>query len=540
LVGAVSVAVLALTGLAPASGAFAAASPAATPDSSGASSGNSNQGPATPGKAVCTLGSTGPTQISGMVATSQGLFAIQAVNATPIVLYVINQQNCSVTTHSWFNLKSLDPQDLAVGSDGSFWVADTGDGTGDPKGQNLGRPVVAFEKLTLGNPTATIYRVNYASGDNPDFEALLLNKDDTPVLIASVNGQAGVYKPNKALVAGAAAGSPDLPTLTKVGTFTPVATGTANPKSTAGNATVTGANKSADGTKFVIRTYSDAYEYTMGADGDATTAIANGTPAITPLPNEPNGKAICFSADGSSFLTLSLGAKSPLLSYTPFVPPPPASAAPSAAPSTDTGSSSGGLLSKLTGSKMTRIVAAVGAVGLVLAIAGIVGIRRARRRRDDDYDDDYDDEYDDEPRGRRGRGRGRARDDDYDDDYGGGGGYGGDAYGGGGSGGGGYDAGYGQQAAGYGQQAAGYGQQAAGYGQAGGYGGDQYGQAGGYGGDQYGQAGGYGGDQYGQAGGYGGDQYGQAGGYGQAGYGQAGYSGYEEEFDPLHDPRGRR
>ena len=68
---------------------------------------------------------------------------------------------------------------------------------------------------------------------------------------------------------------------------------------------MTGAAKSPDGKKVVIRTASDAYEFEVGEDGDIAKAIVEGTPVVTPLPNEPAGGAIAYSLDGTKFLTLS-------------------------------------------------------------------------------------------------------------------------------------------------------------------------------------------------------------------------------------------
>jgi hypothetical protein len=59
----------------------------------------------------------------------------------------------------------------------------------------------------------------------------------------------------------------------------------------------------------------------VGADGDIVKAITGGTPVITPLPNEENGQAITYSADGKLFLTLSSVDKPVLRSYQPYVRP---------------------------------------------------------------------------------------------------------------------------------------------------------------------------------------------------------------------------
>ena len=241
-------------------------------------------------------------------------------------------------------------------------------------------------------------------------KGFVLDGDDTPIIFAVVDGQPGaaMYKPAAALVPGATS---NLPALAKVGDFTPVS---ADSTVAGGPTIVTGAAKSADGKKVVVRTAGYAYEYDV-PDGKVVDAITKSKPRVTQLPNEPDGEAIAYTADGTKFLTL--GAKptgatenAKLLSYTPFVPAADtAPADPGGGQKADSGGGGlSGFIHSLTLNQLTRIVAAVGVVGLVLAIAGIVGIRRARRRRreeEEEYDDDY---YDDRPRRRGGR-PGRVR-----------------------------------------------------------------------------------------------------------------------------------
>jgi hypothetical protein len=565
--------------LAPATAALAAPTPTPTAGASGgASAEDKNKGPATPGEAVCTTPSGALNEVSGMVATSKALYVVQGGNVvqpSTVKIYTVNASNCKVTSKT-YSTDPVDPEDLAVDSKGNLWVADIGDNSGG----SPSRLRVAFEKVSPNGTSATVYRVVYPNNGKFDAGAMLLDKDDVPIILTRSGGKAGIYRPTKALVPNS---TTNLTPLEKVGDFVPQKTGTSNPLGVVGSALVTGAAKSPDGKKVVIRTRSDAYEFTVGDDGDIVKAITSTDPVVTPLPDEPQGEAITYSADGSKFLTLSAKSadsnESPkLLSYTPFVP---VTDNPNATgdPGENLPAQPGGgqnWLDQLTFSELTRIVAAVGVVGLVLAIAGIVGIRRARRRRreEDEYDD-YDDDYDDAPR-RRGRGRdddrGYAPRDPQYAEYG----QYGDGYGGGYSSGGGYGA-SGYAESGYGSNgyaAAGYGHaQAAeptGNGYAGAYGGQQpgypsqgYGDAassyGQYGADQYAaqqpqqqpqqpqpqqQYAGY--DPYGQpqyGGQYGGDQNYGTGGYGAQGYAGQQYGGdgygYEEDFDPLHDPRRR-
>jgi hypothetical protein len=479
--------------------------------------GDTTQGgapPQTPGTAICTLSDTRLATISGLAATADGYLAVDNGTTSPTSVRIYHlDTKCKVTSTDIRSKDPRDPTDLAVGSDGATYVADFGDAEGN-------RPTIAMFKVGLG-ADITIFRMSYPDG-NKDGRAMLLDHNNMPIVLTLEPGVSGIYVPKSAL-------KPEIPApgvaLRKVGSFTPERTDTANPKGQVGAGMVTGAAVSPDGTKVVIRTASDAYEWDV-PDGDIVKAITQSQPRRTPLPNEPDGEAITYSADGQFFLTASAkqGATAgKILRYKPYVP---VAAKPTSTGGPGEDNSGGGTgqswLDRLTFTQLTRIVAAIGVVGLVLAIAGIIGIRRARRRRREEEEyDDYDD-YDAAPPRRRGRG----------DEYGAyGAGY--DQYSGNGYEGGGYPAGasYGpdpyQQGNGYGGYAdpgyadPGYGQQPAGSGYAGAppYGGE-YGGAGQYTGYDPNYGGQYGGG-YDQN--YGG-QYGQQ------------HGGYDE-FDPLQDPR---
>ncbi len=515
-----------------ASAAFA--DPSGTPStgaSSSAGAGATEQlvGPPTPGEAGCAM-PTALDQVTGMAATQAGLAVIEGHTDDPSqVKITMLDAACKPTVKTWTGaVNPVDPQDLAVGSDGSFWICDCGD-TALGAGDTPSRARIAIEKAPAGGGAASIYRYTYPSGPL-NAQAMVLTAADLPIIFAQeAGGKTGIYAPAKLAPVNNDAQGEEEP-LARVGEFTPMKTGTANPKGPVGEAIVTGAAKSTDGKLVVVRTFSDAYEYAV-ADGDVVAAITTTKPNVTPLPGEPQGEAISYTADGTKFVTLSVMADNAtttptLLTYARYIAPvvtdepvPPGDAGPP---------EEGGFLSKLNFNELTRIIAAVGVVGLVLAIAGIIGIRRARRRRreEDDYDD-YDD-YDDEPRSRRGRGRDRGysglREPTYSAGYDDQGGYGG--------------AGSNYGAGGYNGYGAGGGYADAGYGQASGagYAGQQ--DFGAYGGQQQGYAGDYGGQQQGYAGDYGGQQPGYGDYGGQQGYGGGGY-GYEEDFDPMQDPHRR-
>ncbi len=58
---------------------------------------------------------------------------------------------------------------------------------------------------------------------------------------------------------------------------------------------ITGAAVSPDRSRVVLRTYAEAYEWDV-TDGDVVKAITSGVPRVTPLPDEPQGEAIAYTA----------------------------------------------------------------------------------------------------------------------------------------------------------------------------------------------------------------------------------------------------
>src|SRR5262249_6753932 len=135
-----------------------------------------------------------------------------------------------------------------------------------------------------------IYRLTYpGANEHHDAEALLLDGDDNPIIITKDGTTANIFTPTKALVPDSQTGVP----LKKVGFFKLSKTDTEGGPLPAGiGEAITGAAKSPDGKKVVLRSYTDAFEFTVGDDGDIVKAITSTDPVITRLPNEPQGEGI--------------------------------------------------------------------------------------------------------------------------------------------------------------------------------------------------------------------------------------------------------
>jgi hypothetical protein len=325
------------------------------------------------GEPVCTIEDHQMTELSGLVATSDGYVVINDSNSNgdAIKIFFLDG-SCKRKNVIGYPTKVRDPEDLAIQADGTILAADIGDNLLTPS-----RPNIALWKLPPGGGTnkMTVFRFQYPDGAH-DCEALLLTKDGSPIFVTkAINGPAGVYVPEAALDPSGKA----VP-LKKVGQFQPQRTGTENPMGVNGQNMVTGGANSPDGRKVVLRTYSDAYEWDV-PDGDVVRAITAGKPRITPLPREPFGEAIAYTPDGSEFLTVSdRNEPVKILRYKPATGAPAAAAkVPGAAPPKKAANRS--WLDNLSLRQITYLVAGVGLLGLLFVLIGVVGIRRSRQER---------------------------------------------------------------------------------------------------------------------------------------------------------------
>lgn len=367
----------ALVSWAPAAAA-AASAPSPTPSPTGV------QAPAEPqkGTTVCTISDKNAIELSGLVAAKGFLYGVNdgTTNAALKKVFKFNPSTCATvgTAISYpVNKPPLDPEDLAIGPDGTIWIADIGD-------NELTRKTVALWKI-VNDKIEGPYRMAYPDGKAHDAEALVIDGQGNPVIITKA-----VKEPttqiftlgDQPLDAASTTGVP----LKLAGELTLPKTNTDNPMKVVGRTLVTGAAISPDRTKVVVRTYADAFEYPV-SNGDIAGAF-KGTPKVTPLPLEPWGEAITYSEDGTKFLTVSdTGAlsedqrKSPLLSYVP-------STEVYKAPGTgDTGKipapAEKPWWSSLVSStkRLYLLIGSVGCFGLLLVLFGVLGIARSRKRR---------------------------------------------------------------------------------------------------------------------------------------------------------------
>ncbi|MEH1028948.1 hypothetical protein V6W11_14505 [Micromonospora profundi] len=332
----------------------------------------------TPGKKRCTVTDERLRELSGLVATKSGYIVINdstEIAARKRVFFLDSKCKIAKEPVQYSGAGPFDTEDLALSPDGkTLWIADTGDNI---TAKERRKRVALWSMPVTGAKQPVLHRLSYPEGKPHDAEALLIGDDGKPLIITKVTkGKAEIYTPAAALKTGDTEPVP----MRKAGEIALPATETDNPLNTFGRVAITGAARSPDGTKVVLRTYADAFEYDVSG-GDIVGAVTTGKPRVTPLA-DPFGEAISYSPDGKSFLTVSDGGQFSeddpvdILAYTPST----STAAPLAAAGAAKPAASQSWFDGLSLDEITYLVGAVGLVGLLLVGAGIFGIVRARRR----------------------------------------------------------------------------------------------------------------------------------------------------------------
>jgi hypothetical protein len=235
------------------------------------------------------------TELSGLVDVGDRVLATND-GGDQIAVYALDA-GCQVADVHTVPVDPYDPEDLAVGTDGTVWLADTGD-------NNRTRPTVALHALRPDG-TSALFRLTYPDGAH-DTEALLLAPDGTPYLVTKeVLGASGVYRPSAGLVNGGTVA------LSRVASVNVTLTGTpGGPVGRAGQLMITGGAVARDGRHLALRTYTDAYVWPL-AGSDVPGALA-AEPTRIPLPASPQGEAISFTADSQQLMVASEGSPSDL------------------------------------------------------------------------------------------------------------------------------------------------------------------------------------------------------------------------------------
>src|SRR5262245_29453424 len=154
----------------------ALAAPTPSPSTAAAKAGGPQIGPATPGTAVCTVSNNQLDEITGMVATDKGIYAVEGGDTDDpfaVIIWTIDAASCNATSRN-YGFDPADPQDLALGSDGALWVGDIGDGIGNDNQ----RERVTLERVEIGGGTAVPYRALYPDSGKINSQAMVLQNDN--------------------------------------------------------------------------------------------------------------------------------------------------------------------------------------------------------------------------------------------------------------------------------------------------------------------------------------------------------------------------
>jgi hypothetical protein len=304
--------------------------------------------------------------LSGLIVTRTGFVAISDSNTDKraIRVWFLDRQ-CRFVRSISYPRSAYDPEDAAIGRDGTIYVADIGDNASR-------RTSIGLWRISPGSRAPHLNRYRYPDHAH-DAEALLLAADDTPIFVTKEPGISHLFIPT----------APADPTgrpvaLREVGSFAPIATGTANGLGIVGSLLVTGGANAPDRTSVALRTYSDAYVWNV-PDGDVVKAITTTSPRVVPLPDEPQGESLAFDPTGTHLFTVSDRETSPV--HTPILaydlpgdtrPPTPSPSAAAAHPSSTVAPARGG---------RTSFPYALIAVGVAVLAVTAVASRAARQRR---------------------------------------------------------------------------------------------------------------------------------------------------------------
>jgi hypothetical protein len=253
--------------------------------------------------------------LSGLIVTDQGFDSISDSNPDKSAIRVwLFDKHCRVTGSISYPTSAYDPEDMALGRDGTIYVADIGD-------NNEARKTIAVWRIPPGSTHPHIYRYSYPDRAH-DAEAMLLSADDTPIFVTKDVSVGEMFTP-----VGPADPSGRPVALRRVGTFDPPPTSTPNFLGFVGGMLVTGGANSHDRSMVALRTYADAYVWTV-TGRDVVKTITGTKPRVLPLPNEPQGESIAFDPAGTHIYTVSdqevEPVHTPILEYA--LPAPPASA----------------------------------------------------------------------------------------------------------------------------------------------------------------------------------------------------------------------
>lgn len=237
-------------------------------------------------------------ELSGLAAVGGRLFATP--DAGPDERIVELDERCSVVARIDPPVDPYDVEDLAAGPDGRLWLGDVGD-------NSHVRETVALISVDPDTGDGALHRLTYPDGARDAETVLISPSGDIVIVTKALFGPSNIYRPARGRTID------DLPSpgptpLEKVGTLALGPSDTAGgPIPGASSSMITGGAVGADGTVVAIRTYTDVYLFDA-PDADIAAALLTEPRYRIPVPDEPQGEAVAFSADGDLLTASERGA----------------------------------------------------------------------------------------------------------------------------------------------------------------------------------------------------------------------------------------
>src|SRR6185503_14085252 len=117
------------------------------------------------GTPVCRITDSRVTEVSGLVATATGYVVINDSNleqSRQKVFFL--DASCRVSNQISYPRPTRDPEDLAVGKDGTIWVADIGDNSQVTGGSGNRRTTIALLTIAPNSKDPVVHRFSYPDG----------------------------------------------------------------------------------------------------------------------------------------------------------------------------------------------------------------------------------------------------------------------------------------------------------------------------------------------------------------------------------------
>ena len=259
----------------------------------------------------CTLDDPAITESSGLAVSTLDAARLWTHNDSgdrARIFALAAPKNGTCATAGILNLRGVDAfdaEDLAPGPNHTLWLGDIGDNIGQRKRIVVDR--VTEPAQVTGETSVDAQRFRFAYPDEPhDAEALLVSPRTGQMVVVTKGSTSKprIYAAEGRPAATTAPAPADVRRLVSGGELNA-------PESGGTFEAITGGAVSPDGRVIVLRTYLDAYIYTV--PGDDLVAALRSTPRQIHLPVQPQGESVAFAADGQSILLSTEGAGTAIL-----------------------------------------------------------------------------------------------------------------------------------------------------------------------------------------------------------------------------------